>query len=156
MYEYNVHLKWQRDSDDFDYQTYNRKHSIHFYGGPKIEVSSAPDLYRNPQFQSPEELFIASVSSCFMLTFLSLAAKKNITVDNYIDDATCYRSSLVGKQQAITEITLRPIITFPKNRKPDEKSLNQLVKSAHDRCFIANSIIATITVNPLTIETGIE
>lgn len=150
MYEYNVHLTWQRDSNDFDYQTYNRKHCIHFYGGPKIEASSAPDLYRNPQYPSPEELFIASVSSAYMLTFLALTAKHNIIVDDYTDDATCCLSTVVGKQQAITEVTLRPVITFPKKSKPDEQILNELFRTARKHCFIANSVIADITVNPTT------
>ena len=145
---YNIHLNWTRDTDDFDYKNYNRKHTVFFYGGPKIEVSSAPDFLRNPQFQSPEELLVAAVSSCFLLTFLSIAAKRKFIVDSYQDNATCILGNIDGNKKAVTHINLRPVIAFVKESKPDEITMKQLFKTAHDNCFIANSLTATITVTP--------
>ena len=66
MLMYNVHLDWKRDTEDFQYNTYNRKHTLFFNGGPKIEISSSSNLIRNPQFHCPEELLIASLSSCML------------------------------------------------------------------------------------------
>lgn len=144
---YNVHLNWKRETDDFDYKTYNRKHTVVFYGGPKLNISSAPDFIRNPEFQSPEELLVAAVSSCYLLTFLSIAAKKGFVVDGYVDDATCILSK-VGNKQAITQVNLRPVIAFDKDHKPDMDSMTQIFEAAREHCFIANSLTATIFVNP--------
>ncbi len=145
---YNVHLSWQRENDDFDYKTYNRKHTVVFYGGPKLNLSSAPDFVRNPEFQTPEELLVASVSSCYLLTFLSITAKKGFIVDSYLDDATCVLSKVNGSKQAITQINLRPIVTFKKENKPDLASINQLFSETREHCFISNSLTAAVFITP--------
>ena len=145
---YNVRLVWKRETEDFDYKNYNRQHTVFFYGGPKLEISSAPEFLRNPQFQSPEELLVAAVSSCFLLTFLSLASKKNLIVDSYQDNATCILGTISENKHAVTQIILHPVIAFKNENKPDRHTITQLFKSAHDNCFIANSLTATITVSP--------
>lgn len=148
MSEYNIHLKWRRETEDFDYKTYDRTHTVYFYGGPKIEVSSAPDLYRNPQFHTPEELFVASVSSCYMLTFLAIAAKKKYIIDEYIDCATCVLTEVESKRQSISEVILRPVVSFHKGSKPKESVGQKIFQTAHEVCFITNSIKATVSIIP--------
>jgi organic hydroperoxide reductase OsmC/OhrA len=148
---YNVHLKWMRETEDFDYKSYNRKHTVFFYGGPKLEISSAPGFLRSPEYQSPEELLVASVSSCFLLTLLSIAAKKGIIIDSYLDNATSTLGHINGSVQAVTQITLRPEIVFKKEHKPSKLIMNQLIKTAHERCLIANSITAMLTISPVCI-----
>ena len=148
MSEYNIRLSWKRETDDFDYKTYNRKHTVFFYGGPKIEVNSAPEYLRNPQFHSPEELLAAAISSCLLLTFLSSCAKKGIVVDTYQDNTTCILSEIEKDKQAITEVILRPLVSFPMESKPDRNTLHKLFNTAHEQCFIANSLNASITINP--------
>lgn len=149
MAEYNIRLKWQRDASvDFDYKTYNRKHTVFFFGGPKIEISSNPHLHRNPRFNSPEELFIASIASSYMLTFLSVAAKDNIIIDEYLDSATCLLNNLDDSKQAITEIILHPAIVFHTGHQPNKNVIKQLINSAKELCFIINSINANISVCP--------
>ena len=149
MSEYNIRLSWKRDSDNFDYKTYNRKHTVFFYGGPKIEVNSGPDFLRNPQFHCPEELLAASISSCFLLTFLSISAKRGIIVNDYQDNTTCILNEITGKKYAVTEIILRPTVTFEKESRPDKASLNKLFETVHEQCFIANSLKAQITITPV-------
>lgn len=145
MSEYNVHLKWQRTTADFDYETYDRKHTVFFYGGPKIEMDSAPNMVRNPQFQTPEELLIAALSSCFMLTFLSLAANEHLIVNSYQDNATC----VLGLNEAkVIEVILRPSLVFEQGYKPEKAVLTRLFKTAREHCFIANSLATDVTVNP--------
>ena len=145
---YNVRLAWKRETDDYNYKTYNRKHTVFFYGGPKLEISSSPDFLRNPQFQSPEELLVAAVSSCYLLTFLSITATKGIIVDSYQDNSTCVLGKVKQGKQGITQIILRPVILFKEGHKPDKDDIKQLFETAHDHCFIANSLKATITVTP--------
>ncbi|WED42385.1 OsmC family protein [Legionella cardiaca] len=148
MSEYNIRLAWKRDTEDFDYKSYNRDHTVFFYGGPKIEVSSSPDFIRDPRFHTPEELLAAAVSSCYLLTFLSLAAKKGFIIDNYHDNATCFLGSTEKNAPAITEITLRPVITFSKENRPDKDHLKQLFTETHNHCLVANVLTVNITVNP--------
>ena len=145
---YNVRLAWERETKDYDYKTYNRKHTVFFYGGPKLEVSSSPDFLRNPQYQSPEELLIAAVSSCYLLTFLSITASKGIIIDSYQDNSTCVLGKVKEGKQGITQVILRPVIVFKEGNKPDKEDIKKLFQMAHDHCFIANSLTVKITVTP--------
>ncbi|KTC86568.1 OsmC family protein [Legionella brunensis] len=147
MSEYNIHLAWKRETEDFDYKTYNRAHTVFFYGGPKIEVSSSPDFIRDPQFHTPEELLAAAVSSCYLLTFLAITAKKGFIVDSYRDNATCLLGTVKDKQ-AITEVILRPVIAFGQENRPDKRIVSQLFAEVHNNCLVANALTANITVNP--------
>ncbi|QRN04056.1 OsmC family peroxiredoxin [Legionella sp. MW5194] len=146
MSDYNVRLQWQRTTPDFQYPSYDRRHTVYFYGGPKIDVSSSANLLRNPQYQAPEELLVASVASCFLLTFLALCCKQGYVVDHYSDHATCILDENI---MAVSEVILRPEIRFQTDNKPDDSSLQQLFKEAHTACFIANTLKATLSVNPV-------
>lgn len=148
MAEYNIHLDWKRDKNDFDYKTYNRKHTVFFYGGPKLELNSAPGFHRNPQFHSPEELLIASLSSCFLLTFLSLACKQGFIINSYTDNATCTLALIEENKQAVTEINLRPVVSFSKETRPNKTVMKELFKKTHELCFVANSLKSEVTVSP--------
>ncbi|ARG97691.1 OsmC family protein [Legionella micdadei] len=145
MPEYNIRLLWERGTEDFNYQTYNRKHTVFFYGGPKLEVNSSAHLIRNPQFHCPEELLTASLSSCFLLTFLSLCAKNRYVVDSYSDRATC---AIDETRHTVSHIILSPVVSFKNENKPDQKTMEQLFEATHNLCFIANSLKSTITVKP--------
>ncbi|CDZ76507.1 peroxiredoxin, OsmC subfamily [Legionella massiliensis] len=145
MSDYNIHLKWVRETGDFDYQTYNRKHTVFFYGGPKIEVDSSSNYIRNPQFHSPEELLAASLSSCFLLTFLALCSKKGYVIDHYSDHVTC---KVDERRMIITDISLHPVVAFGEDISIDKKTMIKLFETTHRHCFIANSLKVPITVNP--------
>lgn len=145
MLMYNIHLNWSRDTDDFEYETYHRKHTVFFNGGPKIEIDSSVNLIRNPHFQCPEELLIASLSSSFMLTFLSICSKEGLVVNTYLGQAYCH---LDEKKNMISEIILCPEVVFEKGFTPDKKNLLNLFKRAHSLCFIANSLKTPININP--------
>lgn len=145
MLTYNIHLQWDRDTEDFSYRNYNRKHTVFFNGGPKIEINSSSHFLRNPQFHSPEELLIASLSSCFLLTFLSICSKKKYIVDSYTAQGFCH---IDEHNKIITDIVLSPIVLFEKNSKPDKKTMKELFDEAHNLCIIANSFKAPIRISP--------
>ncbi|RUR05117.1 OsmC family protein [Legionella sp. km772] len=145
MLMYNVHLDWKRDTEDFKYNTYNRKHTLFFNGGPKIEVNSSSNFIRNPQFHSPEELLIASLSSCMLLTFLSICCKQGYVVNDYFAQGYCH---LDVKQHCISDLILCPVIKFEPSSKPDTLTLKNLFEQAHKDCFIANSLKVNIRINP--------
>ena len=88
MSEHRVSVSWKRDSSDFSYESYTRDHTWVFENGLEVEASSAPSFLGNPDRVDPEQAYVASLSSCHMLTFLALAAKKRFVVDSYEDRAT--------------------------------------------------------------------
>ena len=75
MSEHTITVEWKRETSDFDYRTYNRDHDWTFDAGITIRASSNPIYQGNERCVDPEEAFVASLSSCHMLTFLALAAK---------------------------------------------------------------------------------
>jgi len=87
MSEHKIILTWKRGDTPFEYQKYSRDHTWKFDGGHEMQASANPTYLGNPKLVDPEEAFVASLSSCHMLTFLAIAAKKKFVLDEYIDDA---------------------------------------------------------------------
>src|SRR5204862_6831335 len=87
MSEHKIILTWKRGDTPFEYQKYSGDHTWKFDGGHEMQASAAPAYLGNPKLVDPEEAFVASLSSCHMLTFLAIAAKKKCVIDVYIDDA---------------------------------------------------------------------
>src|SRR4051812_29176285 len=93
MSEHTVTDDWKKAPlADFLHGKYSREHTWTFDGGLSVPASASPSIvappYSNPAFVDPEEAFIASISSCHMLWFLSLAAAQGFTVEAYTDRAT--------------------------------------------------------------------
>lgn len=152
MAEYKVDIAWKRETEDFSYKAYNRSHTWHFQGGTTIQASSAPEYLGSAQRVNPEEAMIAALSSCHMLTFLAIAAYKHLIVDNYEDNA----SGLVGKnshgKMALTQVTLRPKVAFSSTSIPDSANLKEMHEKAHENCFIANSVLTKVIIEPISDE----
>src|ERR1044071_9453284 len=91
MAEYKATIKWQRTSQDFLKGKYSREHTWTFDGGATIPASSSPHVVpvqlSNAACVDPEEAFVASLSSCHMLTFVWLASKRGFQIDSYEDEA---------------------------------------------------------------------
>jgi organic hydroperoxide reductase OsmC/OhrA len=143
-------IQWHRSTDDFVYDTYNREHTWHFPNGQTIDASSAPDYLGNAACVDPEEAFVASLSSCHMLTFLAIAARKRYVVDQYTDDAAGYLEKNAAGMLAVTRVELRPRIEFSGVRKPDRAGVAAMHEKAHKHCFIANSVTTEVVVVPAT------
>lgn len=151
MSKYVVKVEWTlADSESFSDNRYSRAHKWHFDGGAVVEASSSPSVVPLPWSSAaavdPEEALIASVSSCHLLWFLSLAAARGFTILGYTDNA----SGTMGKDDrgriAMTQITLAPDITFASGRTPDAATLKALHDEAHEKCFIANSLRTKIVI----------
>lgn len=148
MSEHKSTLTWMRESADFSYDTYNREHSWSFDGGEVIKASASPAYKGNPSCVDPEETLVAAVSSCQMLTFLALAAKKRFIVDSYTDEAVGILEKDADGKLAITRISLNPRIGFSGEKKPSQEKLHQLCEAAHEHCFIASSIKSEVQIKP--------
>jgi organic hydroperoxide reductase OsmC/OhrA len=148
MSEHKVTVDWKRETPDFEYQSYNRDHDWVFDAGITLRASATPAYQGNERCVDPEEAFVASLSSCHMLTFLAIACKKRFTVDGYRDQAV----GILGKDQtgslAMTRVTLRPQVRFGGEKKPTPEELAQMHDQAHHACFIANSVKTEVVVEP--------
>ena len=146
MSKHYTTLEWKRESKDFSYQSYNRKHSWTFNSGVTIQASAAPAFLGDPNFVNPEEAFVAALASCHMLTFLAVAAKKRFIVDRYSDTAVGVLEKNAEDRMALTHVTLKPVIIFGGMQKPSNVELQNMHDVAHRQCFIANSVITKVTI----------
>jgi len=120
-------------------------HRVEFGGRPALEVSAAPQYRGDPSKLNPEELFLASLASCQMLSYLALASRAGIEVLAYEDGAEA-TLAIAERKMRITEVVLHPRITV--GAAADEARARTLVDSAHDGCFIANSVACTVRTEP--------
>jgi len=111
-----------------------------------MTASAAPAYLGNPQNVDPEEAFVASLSSCHMLTFLSIACKQKFVMDDYVDDAVGHMEKNAAGRLAITRVELHPKITWSGGKKPTAEELDKMHHAAHENCFIANSVKTEVTV----------
>ncbi len=151
MSEYKATIKWQRTGVDFLKGKYSREHTWTFDGGAVIPASPSPQVvpmpYSNPAHVDPEEAFVASISSCHMLTFLFVASRQEFQIDSYEDEAVGVMTNNEKGVPWVSLVTLHPKIIYSGGKLPapaDEKHLHHL---AHDQCFIANSIKTEVVVH---------
>jgi organic hydroperoxide reductase OsmC/OhrA len=102
----------------------------------------------DPAAVDPEEAFVASIASCHMLWFLSLAAKRKYCVDHYVDSAVGTMGKNAAGKDYIAQVTLRPAVRFSGDPIPDPDQLGALHHRAHEECFIANSVLTEIRCEP--------
>ena len=114
-----AHVEWQRGSARFTDNRYSRVHAWIFDGGAKIPASSSPHVVRvplsDPALVDPEEAFVASLASCHMLWFLSIAAQRGWTVDDYSDDALGHMGMDANGREMVAEVVLRPRVRFKRS-----------------------------------------
>ena len=146
MSEHKVNLRWERGGAEFVYQKYPRDHTWSFDGGHSMTASAAPAYLGNPANVDPEEAFVASLSSCHMLTFLAIACKQKFILDDYTDEAVGHMEKNAEGRLAITRVELHPKITWSGEKKPSAEELDKMHHGAHDQCFIANSVKTEVTV----------
>ncbi|HWE40459.1 MAG TPA: OsmC family protein [Isosphaeraceae bacterium] len=148
MSEHRVTVDWKRETPDFAYESYNRDHDWSFDAGVVVRASAAPAYLGNTSCVDPEEAFVASLSSCHMLTFLAIAARKKLVVDSYRDEAVGVLAKDADGRLAMTRVTLRPEVAFGGESKPGPDELRRLHDQAHHACFIASSVKTEVVVEP--------
>ena len=153
---YSAEVLWLRGDGDFLGHRYSRRHLLRFDGGLEVPGSSSPQVVPLPLSDAsaldPEEAFVASLSSCHMLWFLSIAAKHRFCVDRYFDAASGVMAKNAAGKIAMTVVTLRPDVTFSGDRLPARAELDQLHHEAHESCFIASSVKTEVRCEPVYAE----
>jgi organic hydroperoxide reductase OsmC/OhrA len=146
MAEHKMTLEWKRETESFTYDVYNRDHVWVFDGGARVPASAAPAYRGNPAQVNPEDALVAALSSCHMLTFLAVTAKRKFVVDRYSDHAVGFLEKNARGKLAVTRVILRPKVTFGGAIQPTPEQLTFLHEEAHNGCFIANSVTTDVTV----------
>ncbi len=152
MPTHTAEVLWSRDHQAFIDKRYSRKHLLRFDGGIEIIGSASPQVvplpYSVAEAVDPEEAFIASLSSCHMLWFLSIAAEQGFLVDHYHDKAEGHLSKSATGKLMMSIVTLRPEVRFSGARQPSPTEHAALHALAHAECFIANSVKTEIRCEP--------
>lgn len=150
MGRYAATVTWARDGASFVDNDYSRAHEWHFDGGVVVPASASPQIvpppHSVPANVDPEEAFVAALSSCHMLFFLSLAAERGILVDSYRDEATGRMGRNAEGCIAMTEVVLRPAASYG-GETPPPALIEELHHAAHEQCFIANSVRTDVRVD---------
>ena len=152
MSKHHARIEWQRDGAHFTDHRYSRRHAWRFDGGATVPASSSPHIVpppgSDPSCVDPEEAFVAALSSCHMLFFLSLAAKAGHVVDGYSDAAVGVMTKNADGKLWVSLVTLRPKVRFAEGRSPTAEALDALHHKAHEECFIANSVKSEVRCEP--------
>ena len=153
MSEYTADVLWERGDQDFLANTYSRRHSLSFDGGAEWAGSSSPHVvplpFSDASAVDPEEAFVASLSSCHMLWFLTMAVKRKFCVDRYFDAASGVMEKNADGKMAVTVVTLRPEVTFSGENQPTREQIEHMHHRAHEECFIANSVKTDVRCEPV-------
>ncbi|MDZ7757875.1 OsmC family protein [Rhodohalobacter sp.] len=152
MAHYTVTIEWKRDGAKFLDHKYQRSHTWTFENGLTLKAAASShivgDSFTDPSAIDPEEAFTASVASCHMLWFLSIAAGRGFVVNKYSDHSEGVLEKNGEGKLAITRIYIKPVVSFEADNAPGREDFLKLHQEAHRKCFIANSIKSEIEISP--------
>ena len=139
-HKYETTVRWtgNQGSGTSAYRAYSRNHEIVANGKPTIYASSDPAFHGDPSRYNPEELLVASLSTCHMLWYLHLCAVGKVVVLDYEDQADGIMEEADDGGGRFLEVTLRPRLTVTANSNLE--TARQLHRDAHEKCFVANSV----------------
>jgi len=150
MSEHKATIRWAFPGGDFLKGRYSREHTWSFDGGVTIPASSSPAAvpkpYSNEANVDPEEAFVASLSSCHMLTYLFLASRAGFEILSYEDEAVGTMTKNERGVAWVSAVVLRPRLVYSGDKRPSRADEDKLHHAAHDQCFIANSVKTEVTV----------
>ncbi len=150
MSEHKATIRWQHAGAEFLKGKYSREHTWTFDGGLTVPASSSPAVvplpFSNAANVDPEEAFVASISSCHMLSYLWLAYRQGFQVDSYQDEAVGMMAKNEKGVPWVSAVTLHPKIVYSGPKLPSPADQAELHHQAHEQCFIANSVKTQITV----------
>lgn len=154
---YTANVAWSRGDALFTDNRYSRRHRWRFDGGIEVPGSASPHSvplpYSSAEAVDPEEAFVASISSCHMLWFLSIAAKRGVVIDEYVDDAEGFMEKDADGRMAITRVVLHPRIVMG-DPAASQDAVVAMHDEAHHACYIANSVKTVVTCEPVIAARG--
>ncbi len=145
-YTCNVTWTGNTGTGTSSYRAYSRDHVIGGASKPELPGSSDPAFLGDAKRYNPEDLLVASVSTCHMLWYLHLCADAKVTVTAYEDAPTGTMVEDAVKGGWFTGVTLRPRVTI--SRASDPARARELHHAAHAKCYVANSVNFPVTCEP--------
>jgi organic hydroperoxide reductase OsmC/OhrA len=150
MATYMADVAWTlKNGEDFPNGRYSRGHTVSFDGGIEVAASASPHVvgkWAVERAVDPEEMLVAALSSCHMLSFLHVARFAGFTAFAYRDKAEGVMETIAPGKQAVTKVELHPQIEWV-GAVPDGEKLRHMHHEAHEVCFIANSVKTVVTVS---------
>jgi organic hydroperoxide reductase OsmC/OhrA len=157
MAKHRATVEWaltDASPEDFLKGRYSRGHAVRFDGGHEVPATASPHVVGNRWAVAgsvdPEEMLVAAISNCHMLSFLHAAREGGFVVARYLDHAEGVMEKNAEGQMAVTRVALRPAIEWD-GRAPTAEELDHLHHLAHEMCFIANSVRTEIVVQAAAI-----
>ncbi|MBY4108993.1 OsmC family protein [Rhodococcus fascians] len=149
-HDYALAVSWtgNRGHGTANAAAYDRDHLVTAPGKPDLSASSDPSFRGDPERWNPEELLVASLSSCHMLWYLGLAAASNVTVTAYVDSPTGVMTEQSDGSGQFVEVTLAPVVTVADSSMVTRAE--ELHAEAAAKCFIARSVNFPVRHNPTT------
>ena len=151
MSAHDAVIEWTMGEGDFVAGRYSRAHTLRFDGGAVVPASSSPAVVRlplsDPAGVDPEEMLVASLSSCHMLWFLDVAHHAGFAVAHYRDEAQGTMGQDAEGRTYMVRAVLRPAVRFV-GEAPSADVLKALHAKAHAECFIANSMRGDVVIDP--------
>jgi len=148
MAKHIADINWAlKSEEDFLKGRYSRGHSVSFDGGMVVPASASPHVVGKWAVEAavdPEEMLVAALSSCHMMSFLHVARLAGFTVTSYRDHAEGVLGVIAAGRQALTRVVLDPQIEWS-GLAPDNEKLDRMHHEAHEVCFIANSVKTEVT-----------
>ena len=148
QHNYTLTVKWTGNmgTGTSNYKAFERSHKIIVNNKVELLGSSDPAFRGDKTRHNPEELLVASLSSCHMLWYLHLCAETGVIVVDYVDNATGIMMETSNGGGHFTEVSLNPIVIV--TEKSMVEMANELHKKANELCFIANSVNFPVYHNP--------
>lgn len=150
QHNYEIKVEWTGNTGEGTktYRSYSRDYTITAQAKPEILGSSDPSFRGDPSRYNPEELLVAALSACHMLSYLHLCAVNHITVLDYRDAALGLMEENSDGSAQFTRVTLRPTVTIAPSKNEDQTKAQALHADAHHLCFIARSVNFPVDVAP--------
>ena len=139
-HQYKATITWtgNQGSGTSGYRAYGRNHVINIGGKPEILGSSDPSFRGDATRYNPEEMLVASISTCHMLWYLHLCAEAGVIVVDYVDNATGIMAETADGGGYFSDVTLHPTVVVTDVAMVDKA--NEIHHKANKMCFIANSV----------------
>lgn len=149
MSEHDITLSWEKQTESFAYQDYNRDHQWDFGHGLIVNASSAPQFLGTPEYADPERAFAGAISSCHLLFFIAICSRKHLTLEHYEDKATAFLEQDEDGDLIISKVMLRPEVRFAQGVEVNREVIDNIHHQAHKRCFLAKSVRSEIVIEPV-------
>ena len=143
---HSIEIIWDLGDQELSPGKYLTDHKVVLNENLTIDGGSSPDYGGSVSNINPEQKLAAAVSSCFMMTFLALAAKMKWPVKNYKDKAISYLGKNNEGRMYVNKIELNPQIIFDNDFTISDDEIHKMKERSHKYCFIANSLSKDVEI----------